>query len=225
MNPNVSFDRIEQIYAQLGYQMNWGFLTCPVRNFENPTALFVGLNPGGGRPEEEADRNWSRQKDFSRESGNDYLVGKWEDFPLGQAPLQLQVQSLCKFIDVPIQQLASANFVPFQSPTWAALKRKEEALAFARELWCDLIDGITPRYVISLGQVVGAELRNLFGVGEMSEIPTGWGATKVRFGDTSSGGRLVILPHLSRYKLFNRDGSENRYSPPLRKAFGLTSDA
>ena len=224
MNANVTFDRIESAYCRLGYDLNWGFLTCPREKFLDPRVLLVGLNPGGGRGDGD-DRSWERQKVFSEEGGNSYLFGEWEPHELGQAPLQLQVQGLCKFIDVNLADVASANFVPFQSPSWGELPKQAEALAFAREIWCDLARDIKPEIVIGLGLQVGYELARLFGVDRLNAVNSGWGATKIRFGQTQSGGRLVILPHLSRYRLFNPDGSENRYSSPLKVAFGLGSVA
>ena len=222
MNTNVTFERIDDAYRQLGYSLNWGFLTCPQCKFNEPETLLVGSNPGGGRGDEH-DPSWERQKSFSQELGNSYLVEQWEPYECGEALLQLQVQGLCKFINVNLADLASANFVPFQSPSWRELPRQNEALAFARELWSDLVSEIQPKVVIGLGLQVGHELARLFGVDRLKEVNSGWGAIKIRFGDTRYGGRLVILPHLSRYRLFNSDGSDNRYSSPLRVAFGLES--
>jgi len=226
VNAKVTFERIESEYRRLGYNLNWGFLTCPRDKFIDPKVLLVGLNPGGGRGDGD-DPTWKRQKIFSQEEGNSYLVENWgeHDSDRGHADLQLQIQGLCKFIGLDIADLASANFVPFQSPSWRELRRQAEALAFARELWRDLVSEIQPELVIGLGQQVGQELARLFGVDRLNVINSGWGAIKIRFGDTRSGGRLVVLPHLSRYRLFNHDGSENRYSAGLKVAFGLGSGA
>ena len=49
MNAKITFDRIETAYRRLGYDLNWGFLTCPRDKFLDPRVLLVGLNPGGGR--------------------------------------------------------------------------------------------------------------------------------------------------------------------------------
>ena len=224
MNAKITFDRIETAYRRLGYDLNWGFLTCPRDKFLDPRVLLVGLNPGGGRGDGD-NPNWVRQKMLSQEDGNSYLVENWgeNDGDRGDAPLQLQVQGLCKFIDTDIAELASANFVPFQSPSWRELPRQNEALTFARELWSDLAREFRPQLVIGLGLQVGGELARLFGVDHLNAVDSGWGAIKLRFGHTRSGGRLVILPHLSRYRLFNPDGSENRYSAALKVAFGLGS--
>lgn len=226
MNANVTFERIENEYSRLGYNLNWGFFTCPRDNFIDPRVLLVGLNPGGGRGDGH-DPTWERQKTFSQEEGNSYLVENWgeHDGDRGRADLQLQVQGLCRFVGINIADLASANFVPFQSPSWRELPRQAEALAFARELWRDLVSDIKPEITIALGLQVGYELAQLFGVDRLNSIKSGWGSTKIRFRNIPSGGRLVILPHLSRYRLFNPDGSENRYSPALKAAFGLGSVA
>lgn len=225
MNPRVTPDRIENAYRQLGYKLNWGFLTCPVANFQNPSTLLVALNPGGGRGDA-GDPSWERQKMYSQEEGNEYVVGDWnEDGNPGNAPLQRQIQGLCRFINQPIEALASANFVPFQSPTWAELPNKEQALAFARELWADVIEGLAPRYVIALGTEAGFAMKTLFGVDTLIERKINWGSVKVRFGSAKHGSRFVILPHLSRYQVFNTDGSENDHSSALREAFGLNGAA
>src|SRR5438309_9552031 len=112
MKYDVTFERIEDAYRHLAYNLKWGFLTCQRDKFLNPRVLLVGLNPGGGRGDGEKS-NWERERRFSQEEGNSYLVENWgeNDDDRGQAPLQLQVQGLCRFIDADIADLASANFV------------------------------------------------------------------------------------------------------------------
>lgn len=51
------------------------------------------------------------------------------------------------------------------------------------------------------------------GARNLEAMPTGWGSIPAYRGPKADGRELIILPHLSRFKLFNRPQSQ----PMLRR--------
>ena len=199
MNPNVTRDRIENAYKSLGYQDSWSFMACPEANFADPRVLFVTLNPGGKEGLDWGDPQWSQER------GSSYLHESWGEKPEGKASLQIQIQRLFDLLSVPIDEVASGYFIPFRSRREKTLPEKSDAVSFALALWKDVIQGLTPEYVICLGMTVGNHMKSLFDIKYVEKKCTGWGNVKMSVGHTSYGGRFVILPHLSTFKLFSSD--------------------
>ncbi|MEO8723517.1 MAG: hypothetical protein ABI395_08360 [Sphingobium sp.] len=211
MKPSVTQERIEDAYRTLGYRDGWRFMSCPQANFANPSTLLITLNPGGGAGQDVANPTWSQER------GSAYLHEAWGDRPVGQESLQIQVQKLFEMIDQPIDKAGSAYFIPFRSARWANLENRDKAVAFARSLWVDFSQGMKPKYVICMGNIVGKYMKDLFGAERLEKRPTGWGNISLSMGETASGGRFVILPHLGTFKLF----SNKNCIPSLRTAFGI----
>jgi hypothetical protein len=96
----------------------------------------------------------------------------------------------------------SGYLVPFRSPTWAALKAPEEARDFGVELWRKLLGGRRPRLTFTIGQIVFQSMQEIFDGDKASEHASGWGKIKIRVCEYE-GGKLIGLPHLSRFQLFS----------------------
>ena len=174
-------------------------MACPEKNFLDPQVLLITLNPGGDDGRDWGDPEWSQ------EHGSAYVCESWGDKPAGRASLQIQIQRMFNLLNLPIDEAAAGYFIPFRSQRESTLKNATAALQFAKEFWNDVIRGMAPEYVICLGATVGNHMKNLFGVRSLEKRPTGWGNVTLSIGDTKDGGRFVILPHLSTFKLFSRD--------------------
>lgn len=124
--PLVKAAAIESEYRRLGYSYGWRFITCPERNADHAKLLLVSLNPAGRAQHGPA---------WSQESGSAYLVEAWGDLPVGAAKLQRQVQAMFSLLDLSPDEVFSAHYVPFRSPSWDALARRDEAEAFSHGLW------------------------------------------------------------------------------------------
>lgn len=206
---------IEAAYSSLGYKLGWRFLSVSRFVLTSPVQVaFVTLNPGGNRIPPD-------HSTASCENGVSYLVERWTGNPPGQAPLQIQVQRLFEALRVPLkfhgtyEQLMSesliGHFIPFRSPRFADLPRRDEALEIGRRLWEPLLRETTPKLVICLGREVQRELRQLIPRAldckshAPQSYPTGWGDYQVDIDTfrTSVGAvRLLYLPHLSTFKIF-----------------------
>lgn len=222
--PHDLFDQcvasIDTTYARLGHALGWRFLTTPRSMLCDATEFgFISLNPGGSREPPEHPR-------ASSESGSSYLTESWHDNPAGSAPLQRQVQALFAALarhtghheplaDFANQSILSAHYIPFRSPRLADLPRRQESLAFAQELWGDILRHWRPRILITIDREAYTGLSQVFckqaGARQFDakRFNTGWGnyqADVVRFSSSSSVHALTLarLPHLSTFKLFSR---------------------
>jgi hypothetical protein len=202
----MNSSQIDEAAARLGYRLGWRFMTCPEAWRHDAKLLLVTLNPGGERVHGPA---------WSQEEGSAYVVESWEGCPRGASPLQRQVQAMFATAGCTPEETFSAHFVPFRSPSWSALERHQEALAFSRELWRWLLPQVPAQRVVCLGQEAGREIAQLTGARDLEALPTGWGEIKAYRGATADGRELIILPHLSRFRLFNRPASQ----PMLRRIF------
>lgn len=97
-----------------------------------------------------------------------------------------------------------AQFVPFRSRSWAELERKDEALAFASQLWTWILAVSPARLFVTMGKEPALHLARLLGARSTAHLPTGWGQQTIDVHQNSLGRRVVAMPHPSRYGLFGR---------------------
>jgi hypothetical protein len=110
-------------------------------------------------------------------------------------------------------RLLSAHFIPFRSPSLAALTRKGESLRFGEQLWKAILASWTPRLIITIDRETYAGIQGLIepnlgrALLEQREWPSGWGQYTCQSRRYTDGVTLARFPHLSRFGLFNRDAS------------------
>jgi len=208
-------NEIETADKRLGHKLSWRFLTTPARTLSPSTRIaFIALNPGGNKIPLDHGRE-------SSEVGSAYIYEKWRS-----VTLQQQVQALFRQI---ADQLTLSNhqslmnnslmayYIPFRSPNFRSLHRQAQSRDFALRLWSCIMKQISPELVMSIDKttfhdihtilVSAAGLKQTYG----QKLPTGWGkytATINFYADKERHVVLVRLPHLSRFKIFNRPASE-----------------
>ena len=208
---------IDAAYKELGHTLGWRFLSVSKTVLQQPVKIaFITLNPGGNYIP--PDHPWE-----SCENGVSYLVERWGALP-GQSTLQIQVQKMFSMIrdsinfDGTYQQLMAqsliSHYIPFRSPRFGDLPRKQESVDFGRRLWTRLLPEMSPHLVICLGREVQTELRALIptalsaSLEESRVFPIGWGkytADIDRYSGPYGQVRLLFLPHLSTFKIFTSD--------------------
>lgn len=177
-------------YKRLGYSAGYSFGMTPTRNLRTADVLIVGLNPGG---------DWGEEI-WEVASGNAYLDERW-----GEAsslnPLQVEVIALLDLLGVTGEQVFAGQFIPFRSPSFAALERRDEAISFGRRLWTWVLSQTPARLMVCMGYDAAWHIAQLCGAVQVDTYPTGWGTTVAcRF--IAPDGRVVVsIPHPSRYKL------------------------
>jgi hypothetical protein len=141
--------------------------------------------------------------------GSAYRVESWNGLPAGTANLQLQVQRLFAFLGLRDEEVFSAHYVPFRSPSWAELDHKQEAEVFARRLWGWIQPKLSFDRIVCIGKDrPGKAIAALFGAKLETSLPVGWGnitADRYRLPDDR---QMVALPHLSRFGVFGRQEGE-----------------
>ena len=196
----VKAAEIEKKSRELSYNFGWRFITCPEAQRATAKLLLVSLNPAGREVHGPA---------WSQEEGSAYRVESWNGLPQGTSPLQRQVQALFAMLGLTDDQVFSAHYVPFRSPSWAELKHRDAAEQYARELWRWLLPRVQFERIICIGKDrPGKPLAALLGAKLEVSLPVGWGDIKADRYRLEDGRTLIALPHLSRFALFGRSAGE-----------------
>jgi hypothetical protein len=221
---------IEAAYARLGHTLGWRFLMGPAATLSPASRVaLITLNPGGSsRPADHAEA--------SCEYGSAYWTESWAGSPRGQAPLQRQIQALLGGLARELgtatsvrewtdRNVVTAHFIPFRSPSIAALPRSAESIAFARTLWHRILADWTPRTIVTIDGTTFSEITSILRsrpgakIDAAQVLPTGWGnvsAEIMRIRGPHGMSTVGRLPHLSRFALFGRRESAEHVSDWLR---------
>jgi hypothetical protein len=192
--------RIATGYASSGNTQGWRFLYSHRTVLNDADVAIIGLNPGGG--EQVAEHG-----EFDVPPGTSAYVHEcWKDFPAGKEPLQLQIQALCRWVNIEPQKVLAGNFIPWRSRSLRALKEPDRAKAFARELWSDIFQVVQPRLVIAIGLDTGAHIAKVLQTAPATRVGIGWGNYSATIA-TNGKQRLIALPHLSRFRIMDRPKS------------------
>jgi hypothetical protein len=185
-------NHIQQAYDRLGYELGWRLLGCPWANLAAPHVALITLNPGGSKAEPNI---------FAPDVGCIYETEGWLGKKPGSHPLQLQIQRLFGLAGVQGDEVLSGYLVPFRSPTWAALQKREEALEFGVGMWRELLGDRRPQLTFTIGADVFRSMHDILKGRAITPHPSGWGNVRLRICEYD-GGKLIGLPHLSRFQLF-----------------------
>ncbi len=194
----LSRAHIESEYRRLGYSRGWRFLTCPERHLQTARVALVTINPGG-------DQYLDPQ--YSFEEGNAYAVEAWPGHRAGNHPLQIQVQRMFSVVGIDIDDVLSGYLVPFRSRRWVDLPRQHEAIRVGAALWSRVFQISPVNLIIAFGATTGNELAKILNADLHSRHAAGWGNIHIESHSFGVGGVMIVLPHLSRFKLFSRDQS------------------
>lgn len=213
----TSFDRlaVEAEYRRLGYSKGWSFLGTPERILRTASVGLVGLNPGGGGAGDAFE--YAGVWDVP---GNGYFDERWGP-GASFSPIQLQVHKWYELLGLAPHEAFCAQFVPFRSPSWTSLTRKEDALAFATRLWSWVLETSPATLFVTMGKKPAEHLSRLLDGRRIAHLPTGWGSQTIDVWDTPGGRRIVAMPHPSRHRLFNR---ANGSSELAKSSFLLATD-
>lgn len=225
-------NEIEENYNKLDHQLGYRFLLSSHKTLSpNTEILVLGTNPGG-------DRIPPDHPPYSCEDGPAYLHEVWGDRRLpGTAPLQVQIRRLFENLSrhkgskdwtslMPNSLLA--YYIPFRSSSINSLHRGRESRDFAFKLWSKLLNSIDPKIIICIDNkgtfpAIERILHNKYQVrpGNHTKLLVGWGdiTAEMKYYDSPGNDRcLILLPHLSRFKIFGRPASQPYIDQLLSKA-------
>lgn len=208
---------LEADYARLDYRHGWTFLMTPEARLRDARVAFVGLNPGGGG---EGDTH-AYGGVWDCPDGNAYFRERWG--ASGSLSLiQQQVHAWHDALDLGEDDSLCAQFVPFRSPDWRRLARKDEALAVAARLWRRALDVSPASVLVTMGKLPAKHLGGLLQGRIVASLPAGWGNCTIDAWGTPGGRRIIGMPHPSRFRLFGRaDGASDQARDVFRIAAGL----
>jgi hypothetical protein len=208
---------IQKKYVEMGYSRGWRFMTCPQMNLVTSEWAIVTLNPG---------ESCQPPPKWDMPDGGYWTREQWEKAPGGESRLQKQVQYLAKTLGIirdvddlaklketkDLDKLFSAQLVPFCSPSWATMARRDECLDFCRHLWREFVQPrMKAKKIICIGKwLPGMEMVRLFEASRIGEpLKVGWGEGRYeqtiwKYANPDTGHTLALLPHLSRYPIFGR---------------------
>lgn len=195
-------DMIQAEYERLGYNRGWSFMATPELTMRKAEVAFVGLNPGGGGEQD----TFEYQAIWDFPGGNAYFNERWGPNNTETA-IQRQIWKWHKLLGISPAESFCAHFIPFRSPTWDALKRKDEAVAFGRRLWVQVLDVSPASLFVTMGKEPARQLASVMDAKRVAPFATGWGNQMIDIWDSPDGRRVMGMPHPSRYTLFGRNGS------------------
>ena len=212
---------IDNKYKELEQELGWSFLVTSKENLKKNCGIaLITLNPGGC---EKADSMGYF------ETGNAYCDEDWfckkgeKETRKGQAPLQIQIQELFKklatknisypnYINLMNNSLMG-YFIPFRSQSISSLKNANQSREFGKKLWSNILENVDLKLIIcidkntysSINEIIcGLKYIKYF---ESELLPTGWGNINSevrRYKKENKSITIARLPHLSRYRIFNR---------------------
>jgi hypothetical protein len=198
---------IQSVHDQLGHCLGWRLLTCPKRNIDEASTALITTNPGGMVFEPPI---------ASVETGSAYVEENWKRYSPGDEPLQRQVRRMFDMMDVLPERVLSGYLVPFRSREWADLRAKKESLAFGIGLWRKILSQSMVTTIIAFGKDAGYRVATILDADQLDRVFAGWGDQTIDRYTFRKDGRLLVLPHLSRYALFGRSPSEDCFRAALR---------
>lgn len=203
----LSRELIANKYQQLGHTMGWRFLSCPEKNIDTASIALVTINPGGACFEEPK---------WSVEEGSAYRVEPWKGCDPGKETLQQQVIRMFQIMDVMPDKVLSGYLVPFRSQDWNKLRKKSESIQFGIDLWREVFKRANPRTVLAFGKGITPFMIKLLCATFHANHCAHWGQQTIDVYRFGSNQRLVVLPHLSRFRLFSRPQSESAFHDAIK---------
>jgi hypothetical protein len=199
---------IQAEHERLGHKLGWRLFTCPVRNIETASTALITINPGGSKVEE---------PQWSVEAGSAYEIESWKNRPPGQENLQRQVRRMFAIMNVLPESVLSGYLVPFRSQRWKDLSHKPASIQFGINIWREVFKSAKVQTVITLGKDMAPQMVSLLNASSLTEHPTNWGDQKFSLYRFGHGGSLIVLPHLSTFKLFSNKKYEDGFRAVLDK--------
>lgn len=188
-------------YAALGAGLGWRLLYGPERTLCEADVAYVSINPGG-------DFEPSDQGEFTVEGGSAYVIESWKGQPAGTDSRQRHACELFRRLGVKPEEVLAGVLIPYRSPAVAMLPDLDGARRLGKEIWSAILDSAKPRLIVCDGDEPWRVLRRLKRCSESRRVAIGWGNVTAEYTEFD-GGRLVRIPHTSRYKFISRPQSRS----------------
>ena len=176
-------------------------LYSPKQVLNGADIAFLGVHPGGSEAEPDRDG-------LAHPYGSAYACESWDFKIPGMHPLQRQVLALFQGLNVVPENVLAGNLIPFRAPSEKQLPDRQSAQKFGQSIWGEIFALAKPRLVIGTGSnVLRDPLFAMLNARQPIRVAVGWGDYEALMA-SYPGGKLVILPSLSRFKIVTRPESQ-----------------
>jgi hypothetical protein len=191
-------DEFQRKHDDLGHRLGWRFLASSVATVGLSPIRVMTLNPGG--------HAWEPPI-YSCEDGSAYRLESWKGRPPGQESLQQQMKLLAKLASLQLDDFCIAHLVPFRSRNWASLVAPQESVEFGAKIWRTIFSLSPARLTICIGQSTADFVKLYFGYTPIQRFRLDWGKIHGTVLRTQNGAEVLVLPHLSRFRVLGRSVS------------------
>ncbi len=202
-------NRLDRLADSHSFDLGYKLLCCPWETVGSASYAFISTNPGAATPIDAV------LKCTSEERGNSYLLER----DTTRSPITEQFIKLLELLDINPKQILTGFAHPFRSGAWDDFNKeqKEIGLKLGIDFWrAALAEGNIKKVIISGTNLSENIAKHLDAKIEM-KIPSGWNPTYLTKYVSTNDTEIIVLPHLSRFKLFSRA----QCYEPLRQIFGL----
>ena len=207
MDKQIYQDLIKSVETEYGFTEGYELLSCPWNTIGTTETAFIALNPG--KPPDVKELRY-----VSNEQGNSYEIDRF----VTKSPITEQFFKLCKFIDTEPRKILTGMACPFRGGHWNHFsnQQKDIGLSIGRQFWSEALDDRI-KLIIVLGDDTKTMIVDLKNARLDYEVEAKWQNTKNRRFITSTGTKIIQLPHLSRFKIFSRE----ECLEPLKEIFEI----
>ncbi len=204
--------KLESVYNQLSqseqYYEGYKLLYSQWSTIDAAEIVFLSLNPG-------KEGSSSLNKSLSDERGNSYVIEQYTT----ASPITEQYLRLADFLRVDPLSILCGVVNPFRSGSWQDLpnKMKVEGNKFGESFWSEIFKKNKVSLIVATGADAGEFVVNVKSADLANQILSGWGNIVIKEYIAKDGTKIVVLPHLSRFKLFSR----KECLEALREIFGI----
>lgn len=193
------FARLCEAEPALGLSDGFKFLCGPWSTRSSARVAFLSLKPG--RPPDDADL-----RVVSDERGNSYRVER----ATTHSPITEQFLALAEMLGEEPDAILAGFVAPFRAIAWTDLdtRQQEEALALGRAFWTEPLNRADLQLIVACSRAAAELVCAVTRAVPELEVMAGWGNLKLRRHRTHDGRRVILLPHLSRFRLLGRPTSE-----------------
>ena len=131
--------------------------------------------------------------------------------------VQRQVRRMFEVMDIKADKILSGYLVPFRSQDWKRLPEKSASIRFGIGLWREVFEQAHVQTIIAFGKDTAPHMINILDATPIASHLAGWGTHTIEEYRFGTDGRLVVLPHLSRFRLFGRPPSESAFRAAITR--------
>ena len=189
---------LNEAEAKLKFKDGYKFVYGPWATLEGAEIAFLSLMPGPAPDNAE-------MRTISDERGNSYEVEKHAT----KSPITDQFLRFAEFIGRKPGRILTGVVAPFRFDDWGGMSKEQQAesLKIGEQFWRIPLSQPSLQWIFAIGAEAEKFVVKATDASFERAAPSGWGDRELRC-YKSNNKTIICLPHLSRFKLFGRESSE-----------------